>query len=190
MLKPIEFRFDHVDHVYTVAGRVIPNVSGMLQKTGWVDPTYYTDEVRERGRAVHQLTAEYDLGALDVSRLVSKYRGWVLAHVAAMQVLKPTWDAIEEPEVHPVYLYGTRPDRVGKLYRVRSVLDEKSGLRDKAHQIQTALQAIAVAWRYKIAPEAMGRFGLYLRSSGAFERVRHDKRADFDEAYRIIKACC
>lgn len=190
MLKPVEFRFDHDAHVYSVGGRVIPNVTSMLQKTGWVDPTYYTDDVRERGRAVHQLTAEYDLGALDVSRLVSKYRGYVLAHVAAMQALKPTWIAIEEPEVHPTYLFGTRPDRVGKLYRVLSIVDEKSGYKDKAHPIQTALQAVCISWRYKLAPEAMPRYGLYVKASGRFQLVPHPKRSDIDEAYRIIKACC
>lgn len=190
MLKPVVFHFDHAEHIYTVAGKVIPNVTGMLQKTGWVDPTYYTDAVRERGRAVHQLTAEYDLGALDVSRLVSKYRGWVLAHVGAMQALKPTWEAIEEPEVHPTYRFGSRPDRVGKIFKVRTVVDEKSGLKDKAHQIQTALQAICVAWRYNLAPESMARAALYIRDTGRFERVPHTKRADFDEAYRIIKTCC
>lgn len=190
-MKAIPFRFDHVEHAYFVEGRQIPNVTGMLQQTGWVDPTYYTDDVRERGRAVHQLTAEYDLGALDPARLVSKYRGWLLAHVAAMQRLKiKSWDAIEEPEVHPFYKFGTRPDRVGKIYRVRSIVDEKSGLKDKAHPIQTALQAICVSWRWHLAPEAMPRYALYLSESGKFELVPHTKKADLEEAYRIIKECC
>lgn len=189
-MKPIAFRFDHVDHVYTVGGKVIPNVTGMLQKTGWVDPRYYSDAVRERGRAVHHLTAEYDLGALDPSRLVSKYRGWLLAHVAAMARLKPTWVAIEEPEVHPTYRFGTRCDRVGKIYRALSIVDEKSGYKDKAHPIQTALQAICVSWRYHLKPEAMPRFALYIDESGAFELVPHTKKSDLEEAYRIIKKCC
>lgn len=190
ILRPVPFRFDHVDHVYSVDGRAIPNVTGMLQATGWVDPRYYNDEVRERGRAVHQLTAEYDLGALDPSTLVSKYRGWVLAHVAAMTRLRPTWEIIEEPEVHPVHLFGTRPDRVGKIYKVRSIVDLKSGVKDKAHQIQTALQAICISWRWHLAPEAIPRYTLYIAQSGAFELVPQTKRADIDEAYRIIKKCC
>lgn len=190
ILKPIEFRFDHVDHVYTVGGKVIPNVTGMLQKTGWVDPRFFTDADRERGRAVHQLTAEYDLGALDPSRLVSKYRGWLLAHVAAMARLKPTWDAIEEPEVHPVYKFGTRPDRVGKIYRVRSIVDEKSGVKTKAHPIQTALQAICVSWRWHLKPEDMPRYALYIGENGKYELDPHTKKSDLEEAYRIIKQCC
>ena len=50
---PRLIEFDAAAHVYTVGGRVIPNVTGMLQKTGWVDPTYYTDAVRERGNLQH-----------------------------------------------------------------------------------------------------------------------------------------
>lgn len=188
ILKPIAFRFDNVDHAYFIGAKQVPNTSLMLQRAGHVDPTYYTDAVRERGRAVHQLTAEYDLGALDVSTLVSKYRGWVLAHVAAMQRLRPTWDTIEEPEVHPVYQFGTRPDRVGKIYRVRSIVDEKSGGKEKWHGLQTALQAIGVAWRYNLKPESMPRFALYIEASGRFELEPHTRKTDFDEAYRMIKA--
>jgi hypothetical protein len=188
-VTPVPFRFDHVEHTYTVNGREIPHVTGMLQKAGKVDPFYYNDRVRERGRAVHSLTAEYDLGALDVSRLVSKYRGYVLAHVAAMQALKPTWVAIEEPEVHSKYLFGTRPDRIGKLYRVLSIVDEKSGVKEKWHPIQTALQAVCVSWRYNLAPEAMPRYALYVSENGRFKLEPHDKRSDIDEAYRVIKAC-
>lgn len=190
LLKPIPFRFDADAHVYYVKDQPIPNISAMLQRTGHVDPTYYTDEVRERGRAVHSLTADVDLGAVDVRTLKSKYRGWVLAHVDAMKRLRPVHLEIETPDVHPRYRFGGRPDRVCKVFGVLSVLDEKSGRPEKWHAFQTALQAILKGWRYGLAPEAVQRFTLYLNENGRFKSKLQDKRRDYDEAYEILRQCC
>lgn len=189
-LKPVAFRFEHAEHTYWVNDRQIPNVTGMLKKTGWIDDTHYTEGARERGQAVHQLTSEYDLRALDVDRLVSPWRGYVLGHVEAMKQLRPTWLAVEEPVVHPHYLFGTRPDRVMKAFKAVGVIDQKTGDPEPWHQLQTALQAIAVSWKYGLAPEAMERYAEYLTIAGRARVIQHPKRRDFDEAYRIINVCC
>jgi hypothetical protein len=190
-LKPLPFRFDHDEHkYYDLAGAVLPNITAMLQQTGHVDPQYYTDESRERGRAVHSLTADVDLRAVDPKTLVSKYRGYVLAHVAAMARLKPQMVAIEEPDVHPQYRFGGRPDRVAYVFKVLSVLDEKSGGPEKWHAVQTALQAILKAWRFGLKPESIQRFTLYLDDAGGYKNKLHDKRRDFYEAYDVIRQCC
>lgn len=189
-LKAIPFRFDYDEHVYYVNDQPIPNTSSMLVTTGKVDPTYYTEDSRERGKAVHGLTARMDLHALDADRFVGLYRGYVLAHQAAMARLKPAMIAIEEPVVHPQFRFGTRPDRVAKVFRSLSVLDEKTGGREKWHAIQTAIQAIGIGWKYGVPPEMIQRFTLYLDDGGGFSNVLHPRRRDFDEAYDVIRECC
>lgn len=191
-LKPVAFRFDQNDHSYTTLadGVVRPHITGMLQETGWCDDTWFTEESSERGTAIHSLTAAYDLGGLDVRSLVSPYRNYVLAHVAATQLLRPEWDSVEEAEMHPEFLFGGRPDRVGRIFKALGVLDGKSGVVSKSHGIQTALQAILVAWRYSLPPQSMQRRTLHWKANGRFDVRLHDKRADFDEAFRIIKVCC
>lgn len=189
-LKPLPFRFDYDAHVYFVNDQPIPNTSSMLVQTGHIDPRYYTEESRIRGRAVHGLTAQADLKALDVDQLVSEYRGYVLAHGAAMARLKPTMIAIEEPVVHPQFRFGTRPDRVVKIHGVLAVLDDKTGGREKWHAIQTAIQAIGIGWKYHMPPELIQRFTLYIGESGHFSNVLHPRRRDFDVAYDVIRECC
>lgn len=190
LLKPLPFRFDYDAHVYYVNDKPVPNITSMLVTVGKVDPTYYTEDARERGRAVHALTADVDLRAVDPTRLVSKYRGYVLAHVAAMARLKPTFVAVEEPDVHPLYRFGGRPDRVAKVFGVLSVLDEKTGREEKWHAVQTALQAILKAWRYGLEPEAMQRFTLYLDDGGGFRNKLHPGKRDYYEAFDVIRECC
>ena len=51
-------QFDEAAHVYTVAGVERPSVTQILKDAGLIDTTWYTDEARQRGRAVH-LAAQF-----------------------------------------------------------------------------------------------------------------------------------
>lgn len=187
----VAFRFDANNHEYIVDGAVIPHITGMLEATGWIDDRWYTEESCERGGCVHRLTADYDLGALDVESCISKYRGWLLGHVTAMQILQPRFTHIEEPLVSDREgLYGGRPDRAGLLMGASGVLEVKSGGIEKGHPIQTALQAILVAPEMGLPPESLLRYALYLRDNGRFHLEPHDKRGDFDKARDVIRHCC
>lgn len=182
-------RFSAADHSYTVDGERIPSITQMLQIAGWIDDRWYTEESSKRGTQVHKLTADYDLGALDVVSCVSPYRGYLLSHVAAMGVIMPEILAVEELGVSP-YGFGGRPDREVRAWGLLSVLEGKSGTPEKAHGIQTALQAILVAPKHRLPAEAIGRLCLYWRADGKFKLEEHRSSADFAEAYRIIGAQC
>lgn len=188
----LPFRFDADEHVYTelATGAHLPHITGMLDRCGWVDEEWFTEASCERGTAVHHMTADYDLGALDVPSCVSPYRGYLLSHVKAMEIIRPTIEEVEEPHVHPTFRYGGRPDRVVRAYNLRAVLEGKSGGPARSHQIQTALQAILVAPSLNLPAEALGRFLLYWKDNGKFTLEEHRDRRDFDEAYRIIRKCC
>jgi hypothetical protein len=185
--------FDANRHEYIdlTLGEIVPHITGMLEETGWIDARWYTEDSSERGRAVHQLTADYDLGAIEDPRTVtSKYKGWLLAHVKVMAMIRPTWRHVEEPLVSRLHHYGGRPDRAGLVYAAESVLEVKSGAREKSHRIQTALQAILVGEEIGIPPEFITRYGLYLSGHGKAQLEQFVERRDFDEAYRIIRTCC
>jgi hypothetical protein len=186
------FRFDADLHEYVdvATGAVLPHITGMLEATGWVDTTWYTEEACRRGTEVHRLTARFDLGALDVMTCESDYKSWLLAHVKATHIIAPHWQSVEVPRVHPILHFGGRPDRVGYLYNLQCVCEIKSGPPEKSHPIQTALQAILVAPDLGIPATAVQRFALYLKSSGKFALEQHKNPRDYDEARKVIKACC
>jgi hypothetical protein len=190
MIKSAIFRFDPIRHEYIEPGTgyVFPHTTGMLEASGWIDDRWYTEESSARGHAVHRLTAEYDLGALDLPSVVDGRRGYLLAHAKALAILRPAIVSVEEPLVHPDYRYGTRPDRVVEIDGLLGVLELKSGGVEKSHAIQTALQAIAVAPGSHLArrPQDVARWALYIKGNGKFKLVEHKDRADFDEAFRII----
>jgi hypothetical protein len=188
----VPFRFDGCRHAYIPldTGEEIPHITGMLERTGWIDDRWYSSDSSERGQAVHALTATYDLGGLDPATCVSRYRPYLLGHVKAMQIIRPEWRHVEEPLVHPFLRFGGRPDRVGLIYRAQGVMEGKSGQPERSHQVQTALQAILAAPELGLPPEALVRYALYWRDNGRFKLEQHIDRRDFDEAHRVIKRCC
>lgn len=189
-MKSIPFRFDADRHVYIAldSGEIVPNITRLLKAAGLINDQWYSDESCERGHVVHRLTADYDLGALDQGEAqATPYAGYLEAHIAVMQIVRPTWQHIETPAVHKVHRYGGRPDRVGQVYAQGSVWEVKSGAPEPAHMIQTALQAILVAEELGLAPRSVQRFAEYVKSDGKYKVEHHTNARDFDEAFRIIR---
>lgn len=190
----MNFRFDAAEHTYLDidTGEEFPHITAMLKACGYVDDAWFTDASRERGQAIHRLTADYDIGALeDLTSLEDNpFKGWLLAHVDAMQILQPTIYEIETPHVHPIFRFGGRPDRELMLYGIKGVLDLKSGPVEPSHRLQTALQAILAEESLGIPPEMMGRWTIYLKRNGKWKIEQHHDRTDFDHARTIIKRCC
>ena len=185
----IEFRFERETHRYLdlVTGYTYPHITGLLTRGGHVNEQWYTEEGSSRGTRVHQLTADYDLGALDVPSCIDAYRGYLLSHVRAMEIIPHAFDRIEEPYVHPTWRFGGRPDRTGLVENRVAVLEGKSGSEDDSHCIQTALQAILVAPLVGLPPEHIARYALYWQAKGLARLREHTRRRDFDEAYRLLR---
>lgn len=188
-MTALSFRFDAETHEYTLldGGAVLPHITGLLEAAGLIDPTHYTEESRIRGTAVHDLTRDFDLGALPVDGCQSVYRPYLLAHAAAIGMLKPEILAIEQPAVHPIYRYGGRADRVLKVNGLRGVYEIKSGVREKAHQVQTAMQAMLDSVECGIPAEHLGRWCCYVKANGKFSIEVHEDKRDFDDARRILR---
>ena len=183
------FRYDERDHAYFLGDAQLPSVTQLLKLAGLVDDTWFTPESRDRGTLVHDLTRDHDLGALVAVDVPEHVRGYVKAYQAAALALKPTYYAIEEPDYHPQYLFAGRPDRIGKVFGLQSVMELKSGGKAAHHAVQTALQAILVGWRYGLPAERWQRLCVYLTREGRYRVETHADLRDFDTAKRILQEC-
>jgi hypothetical protein len=185
----VPFRFDRERHEYTdlSTGEIRPNISIMLERAGIADSTWMTVESRVRGRVVHKLTADHDLG---VATYPGPYSGYLAGYVTAVGIMRPEWLTIEVPRLHRMYRYGGTPDRSMVYEGLTAMLEIKTGEAEKAHGIQTALQAILEAEHLLLSAESIARFCLYLKADGKFKLEEHTRRRDFDTAYRIIREQC
>ena len=183
--------FETDGHRYILEdGRQVPSITQMLKRCGYIDDRFHTEDASQRGTTVHQLCADFDLGALDPNGCTTLYRGYLMAHVQAMSILRPTWTHIEEPMISQDGCWAGMPDRVGTLSGLACVLDIKSGGAEAWHPLQLALQAILVAPETHLPPEVIARFGLLLKANGRFKLEHYDNRRDFDKARTIIRQCC
>lgn len=189
-LAPVRFAFDAGRHEYIDldSNRLIPHITGMLKEAGLIDDRWYSEESCDRGHAVHRLTADYDLGAIQHPHdLVSKYKAYLDAHVDLMRILRPKWTHIEEPLVSSRYRFGGRPDRVGQCYGAVAIVEIKTGVRDRVHGIQTALQALLAAEDGWVPAQSLPRYVAYYTARGRFTLEAQTDPRDFDEAFRIIQ---
>ena len=185
------FRFDADTHTYRLRDVSVPSVTQLLVLEGLVDDRFYTDEGRARGTAVHDLCKDYDLQAMpDLTGVTSPYKAYLHAYAAAMAIVRPAWDRIEIPTVHPVYRFGCRADRVGTVYGSRAVCEIKSGAVEASHPIQLALQAIAECDAMGLPAYAVQRFAVYVRPNGKFSVDHYTNPHDVDRAFRIIRRFC
>jgi len=184
------FSYEAATHTYFLDGQRIPGITEMLKKTGWVDDTHFTQGGRDRGTAVHDYAAQYDLGVLDLATVPRELRAWVLAYIELMERVPHSWDYVEVPFGHPTLSFGGTPDRVGKWLGVRTVAEQKTGAPRPSDAIQTALQAILVAHTTDLPAPAWQRLVFYTKPNGRFVVERHPDKRDYDEAHRVLRECC
>lgn len=187
-----DFRFDPKRHTYTDlrTGKVRPSVSKLLALGGLVNDAWMTEESALRGRAIHAATADIDLGVAVDPKAGERFRPYLLAWQAALERMRPEFEAVEEARMHPRYRYGCTTDRAGVVYGRLSVLEIKTGEPSKAHPVQTALQAILECDRWQLPPDMVARWLVYLKPSGAFELEEHIRLRDLDRAYKLIREHC
>lgn len=186
----VPFRFHQERHEYSIVstGEVVPHITGMLERAGLVDDTWYTEDSRIRGSAVHELTAAYDLDALDLATCDSPYKAYVCAYAEAMKILQAEILAIEQAFLHAIYRYGGRPDRLVIIQGRKGVLEIKTGAPEKkVHPIQTALQAILVEEELQLPADMIERLCLYVKPNGRYSLEEHASKRDLDTARRIIR---
>lgn len=181
------FRFDTASHRYFLDNEEIPSLSSLLRDAGHVDTTFMTDEGRERGTAVHALTTALDLGA-DLPPTADAYRGYLDAYETACETLRPDWACIEEAECSRRWRFGCRPDRVGHVYALPTIMEIKTGAKEHWHGLQLALQAIAVPERTLVPAESYRRMVIYLKPTGRYSVEIYHSLRDFDVARNLLRS--
>ena len=186
------FSFNESDHSYWLGETRLPSITQLISLGGLVNgEAYFTEASRERGLLTHALCADFDLGVdLGAELQSSPVRGYVLAYMAAMDALKPTWECIEEADYSPRYRFAGRTDRIGMVFGKRTVCEIKSAVKAAHHSVQTSLQAILAAERWPLPAREFQRLTIYLKPTGKYAVERHEDRRDFDCALKLIREFC
>jgi hypothetical protein len=168
--------FDETTHVYTVAGVQRPSVTQILKDAGLIDTTWYTDEARERGKAVHFATQFLDEDDLEWDTVLPKYRGYVEAwerfkQESHFQIGRDSEDnlLIEYRLFHPVSGYCGMLDRLGTIGTAEYLLDIKTGEHQEWHGYQMAAYSQCLP-----NPHSRKRMTVHLRANGSYSTREHE----------------
>jgi|ETNvirnome_2_130_1030620.scaffolds.fasta_scaffold09962_2 hypothetical protein len=182
------FAFDPESHVYSLYGKryryIVPGTTEILRAAGYYATAFYTREGRERGSAIHRLSAALDLGLVDVDKLMRlSISGYLRAFVRFKEENTHRFDAewIEGAVVNRRLGFATHVDRAGALGGPM-VLNLKTGSPSPADPVQSALELLALDGRW--SPRR--RYTLYLGANGRYKLVEHVNAGDERSALEAL----
>jgi hypothetical protein len=192
--------FDPIDHRYTVVdtGKCAASVTEILMDSGVVESEWYTDESRERGRAVHAATEYSDQDDLDESSVADTILPYIQAAHRCKKESGFVNVLVEPYGYHPIHRYAGKPDRIIILNGYLCVLDYKSGAMMPWTALQTA--AYEELMPYLVMPDGrlfrevmndfpfikgVRRYGCELRADATYRLKRFDDPNDF----RVFLGC-
>lgn len=169
--------FDAVAHRYTLPnGRILPSVTQVIHEAGLVDTTWFTDEARERGTAVHLAIAlgdDLDFEALD-DRLRPYVDGWRAFLVDTRAEVLVT----ERRVCDPVAGYAGTLDSILRMPDLGDYLiDVKSGGLPATVGLQTAAYRRAYLLD-QMTPTPLRRGCVHLPGDGSYRFVQLTDRQD------------
>lgn len=162
-------------HVYTesATGIKVPSVttiisSGLSLDYSNIDPWY-----ADFGTAVHKAVELFVLGTLDESTLMEEIKPYLIGFKKFLAETEFEVTETEQKLFHKELFVAGTADLFGLFGDKYSVVDIKSGVKQKWHGVQTAAYACM-----KAEDEEMGRFCLYLNKKGGYKLEKYSDPRD------------
>jgi hypothetical protein len=177
--------FNEQLHQYKLDGIVIPGVTEILTTAGLINFDFVSPDVLEYsadlGKKVHSTTELYDRQDLDVTTLHPTLISYLESWIKFKKAYNFIPYGIETQYFHPVYKFAGRLDRVGYIDAggYMALVDIKSGVKAKHHEIQTAGYKILYDYGKKRAEQIKRRFCVYL-SEDDYKVEEHKNNNDMN----------
>lgn len=186
-----DFCFHDQSHTYWYQKIRAISATQILTMVGAVDNRFYTEESRERGKAVH-LAAHFRIKkiidprnpGLDWRTVDKDHLGYLMADIDCLNSLKIKIIASETPLFNPLYRYATTPDVIFENSpKDFGLVERKTGKMQKWTAIQTAFQAMAL-WPKNY--HQARRIGMELREDGTYKTENFTDPSDFNVATGMV----
>lgn len=144
-----DFVFDEKEHSYKLRGQRLLSVTEVIAENGWVNPEWFTERARVRGKYVHLLTQFYDENDYKPEE-ARRFKGFIDEDPeAGLDGYVESWRKvrerlgfdildIEKPGYHPTLLYAGTPDRRVMFKNQEGIIDVKTGGYEVWHGFQSA----------------------------------------------------
>lgn len=151
-----------------------PHVTTILDRAGLIDSTWFTDEARDKGSALHAATHFLDEGDLDWSTVDPSVLPRLRQYQKFKDELRPEILSIEEAVENETLQYCGRLDRRLKIAGREGVLDIKGPARAPWQAIQVVMYSACFL-------RPLARWTLHL-SDERYQLIEHKDRSDWEVA--------
>ncbi len=178
-MKPIPFRYVDDPHGYWLGPEELPSPSKVFADLGLVDPRFFTEESRLRGRAVHAGLHFALKGTLDWATLHPDLHGYVRSGLKLVDRLGPQIIRFETPLHHAALRFAGTSDIEWELQGWRWIIDWKTGKAPKVARYQTAAYEMLAR---TVAPPLFNRWkraAVELQEDGSMANlIRYEDHTD------------
>ena len=164
-----EFRAVDEPHGYFLGRDELPSPSKVFVDLGLVNPQWYTEKSRARGKAVHVGIHFAIKGTLDWSTLHPELHGFVRSGLLWIDRRKPTITRLETALYHPAILFAGTFDAEWEQDGWPWIIDWKTGKAPKVTRYQTAAYAMMAARLGVVRPHK--RAALELQEDGTIANL-------------------
>jgi len=164
-------RFEPDSHRFFIGDRQVVSVTQALKIVGVIDDTWYSEEGRARGEAVHLACHFLDLDMLDWKSLDPQIVPYVQAYQKFLNESGFIPGLIEQPVYNHAFFYAGILDRTGILNGENVLIDIKSGDPEPWADLQTAGYARCLLQHHR-------RFTLRLYPNGTYKLVERKNPND------------
>ena len=148
-----------------------PRVTAVIKAAGLIDDRWFTDDLAERGTAVHLACQYLDEGDLDEGSLADDVRPRMEAYKKFKAEVQPRIVAIEQRVEHQTMRYRGTLDRIVEIGGYGGILDIKGPAKAAWHGVQCEAYRRCVDWTPK-------RWTLHLADDG-YNLVEHTAKDDW-----------
>lgn len=164
------FEFNKESHEYKLNGVSIPSVTQIIKTAGLSDLSYIDKDLlnykAQVGDAIHLATQYYDNNELDLDSVSDLIKPRFNSYLKFKEDYKPETIGIELQLYHKLYLFAGTIDRIFLIDNKLTLLDIKSGVKEKHHAIQTAGYELLYNQGKKQKEQIKQRMILYLSDNG------------------------
>lgn len=170
--------FEEADHRYFLDKVPVPGLTETLRLTGFIDPSWFTEEARDRGTRVHSACCYLAEDDLEWSKVASDILPRVQAFDEFLKTYTPELIYAEKAFVSRAARFACRIDFLFDVPALGglSIIEVKTGPAGLAAKLQTAGQKVAI--EENTAFKGIKRFGFELSKEGRYKFVPHVELED------------
>lgn len=164
--------YEDKTHTYTLDGTVIKSVTQLLQDVGLMSSKFYTVEGADKGKRRHLVTELYDKEVLDWESVMEEDLPYLQGWIDFKKDYNVKIQAIEQRMYHPLLGYAGTIDRLAEVNNIPTVIDIKTGAKNKDNELQLILYGLMVE-NTDLKPKLMT---VYLKKNSKYAVEEYDYR--------------